>query len=118
VWQCLVNPSQVNHSPSFAIDTPVDRAIKEQLLLDTMALLRIDGKAVAATRKAARKATRSRLLAPTLSQTSRTATGSSSCSCSSTDNRHSRQEQEAAACAHRWGQRGVYVHLLSSCGRT
>lgn len=31
---------EVNHSPSFCIDSPLDQAIKEQLILDTLELVR------------------------------------------------------------------------------
>ena len=33
---------QVNHSPSFSTDTPLDLAIKKQLILETLALVRVD----------------------------------------------------------------------------
>ena len=33
---------QVNHSPSFSTDTPLDLRIKQQLILETLALVRVD----------------------------------------------------------------------------
>ena len=35
---------EVNHSPSFTVDTPLDLAIKEDLITDTLDLVRIDPK--------------------------------------------------------------------------
>ncbi|KAF8057854.1 ttll6 [Scenedesmus sp. PABB004] len=55
---------EVNHSPSFAIDSPLDRAIKEQLIVDALTLVRVEPAGVAAAKAAARRATRARLLAP------------------------------------------------------
>ncbi len=37
---------EVNHSPSFNIDSPLDLAIKEQLIQDTIQLARIDPKLI------------------------------------------------------------------------
>jgi uncharacterized membrane protein YgcG len=37
---------EVNHSPSFTVDTPLDMAIKEDLISDTIELVRIDPKAI------------------------------------------------------------------------
>ena len=37
---------EVNHSPSFTVDTPLDLAIKEDLISDTFELLRMDPKAI------------------------------------------------------------------------
>lgn len=33
---------QVNHSPSFSIDTPLDLKVKEALITDTLKLVRMD----------------------------------------------------------------------------
>ncbi|KAF5836848.1 tubulin-tyrosine ligase family-domain-containing protein [Dunaliella salina] len=55
---------EVNHSPSFCIDSPLDQAIKEQLILDTLELARIDPKLISKAKKAERKATAGRLLEP------------------------------------------------------
>ena len=35
---------QVNHSPSFSTDTPLDLAVKKKLILETLALVRVDAK--------------------------------------------------------------------------
>ena len=35
---------QVNHSPSFSTDTPLDLAVKMKLILETLALVRVDAK--------------------------------------------------------------------------
>lgn len=32
---------EVNHSPSFCIDSPLDQSIKEQLIMDTLELVRV-----------------------------------------------------------------------------
>jgi hypothetical protein len=37
---------EVNHSPSFNIDTPLDRVVKVALIVDTLRLVRIDAAAV------------------------------------------------------------------------
>ena len=37
---------EVNHSPSFTVDTPLDLSIKEDLISDTIELVRIDPKAI------------------------------------------------------------------------
>lgn len=37
---------EVNHSPSFTVDTPLDLSIKEDLISDTIQLVRIDPKAI------------------------------------------------------------------------
>jgi len=55
---------EVNHSPSFCIDSPLDQAIKEQLILDTIELARIDPKLISKAKKAEKKATAGRLLEP------------------------------------------------------
>jgi hypothetical protein len=38
---------EVNHSPSFSVDTPLDREVKEPLIRDTLQLARLDPRAVA-----------------------------------------------------------------------
>ncbi|KAF6266193.1 tubulin-tyrosine ligase family-domain-containing protein [Scenedesmus sp. NREL 46B-D3] len=55
---------EVNHSPSFNVDSPLDRSIKEALLVDAVRLLRIEPGSMNAAKQAARKATQARLLAP------------------------------------------------------
>lgn len=55
---------EVNHSPSFNIDSPLDLAIKEQLITDTIDLVRVDPKLIQKTKKAEKKAAAGRLLAP------------------------------------------------------
>ena len=37
---------QVNHSPSFTTDTPLDLAIKEELISDTIELVGVDPKQI------------------------------------------------------------------------
>ncbi|KXZ41785.1 hypothetical protein GPECTOR_284g755 [Gonium pectorale] len=55
---------EVNHSPSFNIDSPLDLAIKEELISQTIELVRVDPKLIAKTKKAERRAATSRLLEP------------------------------------------------------
>ncbi|GIL81822.1 hypothetical protein Vretimale_1419 [Volvox reticuliferus] len=55
---------EVNHSPSFNIDSPLDLAIKEELITQTIKLVRIDPKLIAKTKKAEKRAATSRLLEP------------------------------------------------------
>lgn len=40
-WQILMHV-QVNHSPSFSVDTPLDLKVKESLITDTLKLVRMD----------------------------------------------------------------------------
>ena len=54
----------MNHSPSFNIDSPLDLAIKEELITDTIQLVRIDPKLISRARKAEKKASNGRLLDP------------------------------------------------------
>ncbi|GLC65380.1 hypothetical protein PLESTF_000287300 [Pleodorina starrii] len=55
---------EVNHSPSFNIDSPLDLAIKEELITQTIKLVRVDPKIIAKTKKAEKRAATSRLLEP------------------------------------------------------
>eukprot|EP00877_Chromochloris_zofingiensis_P014368 jgi/Chrzof1/9185/Cz03g39030.t1 len=55
---------EVNHSPSFNIDSPLDRSVKEQLICDALQLVRVDAKQIHAAKKAAKRAAQERLLAP------------------------------------------------------
>ena len=55
---------EVNHSPSFNIDSPLDLAIKEELINDTIQLVRIDPKLISKARKAEKKTTAGRLMEP------------------------------------------------------
>eukprot|EP00201_Polytomella_parva_P019323 CAMPEP_0175047746 /NCGR_PEP_ID=MMETSP0052_2-20121109/5777_1 /TAXON_ID=51329 ORGANISM="Polytomella parva, Strain SAG 63-3" /NCGR_SAMPLE_ID=MMETSP0052_2 /ASSEMBLY_ACC=CAM_ASM_000194 /LENGTH=420 /DNA_ID=CAMNT_0016311677 /DNA_START=218 /DNA_END=1478 /DNA_ORIENTATION=+ len=55
---------EVNHSPSFNIDSPLDLAIKEHLITDTIELVRIDPKIISRMRRAEKKAATVRLLEP------------------------------------------------------
>ncbi|KAG1659829.1 hypothetical protein FOA52_003772 [Chlamydomonas sp. UWO 241] len=55
---------ECNHSSSFNIDSPLDLAIKEALVTDTLDLVRIDPKLIARTKKAEKKAAGVRLLEP------------------------------------------------------
>lgn len=52
---------EVNHSPSFTTDTPLDLEIKEALIEDTIALARIDSRAVRRAKAAEREDQRQRL---------------------------------------------------------
>ena len=54
----------MNHSPSFNIDSPLDLAIKEELITDTIQLVRIDPKLISRARKAEKKASNGRLMDP------------------------------------------------------
>ena len=53
---------QVNHSPSFCTDTPLDLAIKQRLILDTLALVRVDGKQLRKGKAADKQQAAERLL--------------------------------------------------------
>ena len=53
---------QVNHSPSFGTDTPLDLAIKKQLILDTLGLVRVDAKQLRKGKAADRQQAAERLL--------------------------------------------------------
>ncbi|KAK9811398.1 hypothetical protein WJX72_003284 [[Myrmecia] bisecta] len=53
---------EVNHSPSFAVDTPLDATLKEQLVLDTLKLVGISSTRIAKIKLAERKAAEERLL--------------------------------------------------------
>ena len=55
---------EVNHSPSFNIDSPLDLAIKEALITDTIQLARIDPKLINRAKKAEKKASNGRLMDP------------------------------------------------------
>lgn len=55
---------EVNHSPSFNIDSPLDRAIKEELITDTLTLVRVDPKGIKKSKKAEKRAAQERLMAP------------------------------------------------------
>ena len=54
--------SQVNHSPSFSTDTPLDLDIKKQLILDTLALVRVDAKQLRRGKAANKQQAAERLL--------------------------------------------------------
>ena len=53
---------EVNHSPSFTTDTPLDLAVKEDLISDTIDLVGIDAKALAKMEEKAKADAMSRLL--------------------------------------------------------
>ena len=53
---------QVNHSPSFSTDTPLDMAIKSQLILDTLDLVRLDAKQLRKGKAADKQQAAERLL--------------------------------------------------------
>ncbi|KAL2635285.1 hypothetical protein R1flu_006764 [Riccia fluitans] len=52
---------EVNHSPSFTIDTPLDLTVKESLLMDTLRLVHMDPSTVSKLRMQERKCAMSRL---------------------------------------------------------
>lgn len=52
---------QVNHSPSFTVDTPLDLAIKEELISDTIELVGIDPKLIKKMKTEDREEARNRL---------------------------------------------------------
>ena len=54
---------EVNHSPSFTTDTPLDLAVKEDLISDTIDLVGIDAKALAKMEEKAKADAMSRLFA-------------------------------------------------------
>ncbi|GAX78290.1 hypothetical protein CEUSTIGMA_g5732.t1 [Chlamydomonas eustigma] len=66
---------EVNHSPSFNIDSPLDLAIKEELVQDTIQLARIDPNIISKIKKAERKASTGRLLDPLLKKKQEEAEG-------------------------------------------
>lgn len=53
---------QVNHSPSFSTDTPLDLSVKKQLILDTLALVRVDAKQLSRGKAADKQQAAERLL--------------------------------------------------------
>jgi hypothetical protein len=53
--------AQVNHSPSFTVDTPLDLAIKEELISDTIELVGIDPKVIKKLKAEEQTAARARL---------------------------------------------------------
>jgi tubulin polyglutamylase TTLL6/13 len=53
----------VNHSPSFGVDTPLDLAIKGDLISDAIELVRIDPKLVRRVEAERKLASQSRLMA-------------------------------------------------------
>ena len=53
---------QVNHSPSFSTDTPLDLAIKTQLMVETLALVRVDAKQLRRGKAADKQLAAERLL--------------------------------------------------------
>ena len=52
----------MNHSPSFSTDTPLDLDIKKQLILDTLALVRVDAKQLRRGKAANKQQAAERLL--------------------------------------------------------
>ena len=52
----------MNHSPSFSTDTPLDLDIKKQLILDTLALVRVDAKQLRKGKAADKQQAAERLL--------------------------------------------------------
>lgn len=52
----------MNHSPSFSTDTPLDLNIKKQLILDTLALVRVDAKQLRKGKAADKQQAAERLL--------------------------------------------------------
>ena len=52
----------MNHSPSFSTDTPLDLNIKKQLILDTLALVRVDAKQLRRGKAADKQQAAERLL--------------------------------------------------------
>ena len=52
----------MNHSPSFSTDTPLDLHIKEQLILDTLGLVRVDAKQLKKGKAANKQQAAERLL--------------------------------------------------------
>jgi hypothetical protein len=53
---------QVNHSPSFSTDTPLDLAVKNKLILETLALVRVDAKQLRRGKAADKQLASERLL--------------------------------------------------------
>jgi len=53
---------QVNHSPSFSTDTPLDLAVKKKLILETLALVRVDAKQLRRGKAADKQLASERLL--------------------------------------------------------
>ena len=53
---------EVNHSPSFTVDTPLDLSIKEDLISDTIELVRIDPKAIKRAQAEEKAEAQSRLM--------------------------------------------------------
>lgn len=60
--KCRPQLLECNHSPSFTVDTPLDLAIKEQLIKETIALARIDPELIRKRKATARRAAERRLL--------------------------------------------------------
>lgn len=58
----VINCLQVNHSPSFGTDTPLDLAIKKQLIFDTLGLVRVNAKQLRRGKAADRQQAAERLL--------------------------------------------------------
>lgn len=52
---------EVNHSPSFTVDTPLDSEIKEALIGDTLRLARVDGRAIRRAQRLERELAKARL---------------------------------------------------------
>ena len=52
----------VNHSPSFSTDTPLDLAVKKKLILETLALVRVDAKQLRRGKAADKQLASERLL--------------------------------------------------------
>lgn len=52
----------MNHSPSFSTDTPLDLAIKKKLMLETLALVRVDAKQLRRGKAADKQQAADRLL--------------------------------------------------------
>ena len=52
---------QVNHSPSFTVDTPLDLGIKEELISDTIELVGVDPKLIKKQLSDHREGARNRL---------------------------------------------------------
>lgn len=52
---------EVNHSPSFTVDTPLDSEIKEALIGDTLKLVRVDGRLIRKAQRAEREMAKARL---------------------------------------------------------
>ena len=53
---------QVNHSPSFSTDTPLDLAVKNKLILETLGLVRVDAKQLRRGKAADKQLAAERLL--------------------------------------------------------